>query len=84
MPQWQLRDIGIDPIAAKAEAEKSSWGAELLWQKPQWAKTAVGKAAVEKAAGAEAEAGQIGLAIIRAALKSIFAENALITSIMPR
>ena len=38
MPQWQLRDIGIDPIAAKAEAEKSSWGAELLWQKPQWAK----------------------------------------------
>jgi hypothetical protein len=48
------------------------------------AKTAVGKAALEKAAGAEAEAGQIGLAIIRAALKSIFAENALITSIMPR
>ena len=23
MPQWQLRDIGIDPVAAKAEAEKS-------------------------------------------------------------
>ena len=40
--------------------------------------------AVEKAAGAEAEAGQIGLAIIRAALKSSFAENTLITSIMPR
>ena len=38
MPQWQLRDIGIDPIAAKAEAEKSLWGAELPWQKPQWAK----------------------------------------------
>ena len=37
MPQWQLRDIGIDPIAAKAEAEKSLWGAELPWQKPQWA-----------------------------------------------
>ena len=37
MPQWQLRDIGIDPIAAKAEAEKSSWGAEPPWQKPQWA-----------------------------------------------
>ena len=36
------------------------------------------------AAGAEAEAGQIGLAIIRAALKSSFAENTLITSIMPR
>jgi hypothetical protein len=29
------------------------------------AKTAVDKAAVKKAAGAEAEAGQIGLAIIR-------------------
>ena len=43
-----------------------------------------GKSAVEKAAGAEAEAGQIGLAIIRAALKSSFAENTLITSIMPR
>ena len=79
MPQWQLRDIGIDPIAAKAEAEKSSWGAEPPWQKPQWA-----NAAVEKAAGAEAEAGQTGLAIIRAALKSSFAENTLITSIMPR
>jgi len=38
MPQWQLRDIGIDPIAAKAEAEKSSWGAELPWQKPRWVK----------------------------------------------
>ena len=37
MPQWQLRDIGIDPIAANAEAEKSSWGAEPPWQKPQWA-----------------------------------------------
>jgi uncharacterized protein YjiS (DUF1127 family) len=37
MPQWQLRDIGIDPIAAKAAAEKSSWGAEPPWQKPQWA-----------------------------------------------
>ena len=37
MLQWQLRDIGIDPIAAKAEAEKSSWGAEPPWQKPQWA-----------------------------------------------
>jgi hypothetical protein len=47
-------------------------------------KAAVEKAAVEKAAGAEAEAGQIGLAIIRAALKSSFAENTLITSIMPR
>jgi hypothetical protein len=47
-------------------------------------KTAVGKSAVEKAAGAEAEAGQIGLAIIRAALKSSFVENTLITSIMPR
>jgi hypothetical protein len=38
MLQWQLRDIGTDPIAAKAEAEKSSWGAEPPWQKPQWAK----------------------------------------------
>jgi hypothetical protein len=47
-------------------------------------KTAVNKAAMEKAAVAGAEAGQIGLAIIRAALKSIFAKNALITSIMPR
>jgi hypothetical protein len=36
MPQWQLRDIGIDPVAAKAEAEKSPWGAESPWQKPQW------------------------------------------------
>ena len=36
MPQWQLRDIGIDPVAAKAEAEKSSWGAEPSRQKPQW------------------------------------------------
>ncbi|MDB2639153.1 hypothetical protein N9Y91_09160 [Alphaproteobacteria bacterium] len=42
------------------------------------------KAAVEKAAGAEAEAEQIGLAIISAALKSSFAKNTLITSIMPR
>ena len=73
MPQWQLRDIGIDPIAAKAEAEKSSWGAEPPWKKRQW----------QKAQG-KAEAGQIGLAIIRAALKSSFAENTLITSIMPR
>jgi hypothetical protein len=48
------------------------------------AKTAVDKAAMEKAAVAGTEAGQIGLAIIRAALKSIFAENALITSILPR
>lgn len=38
MPQWQLRDIRIDPIAAKAEAEKSSWGAEPPWQKPKWTK----------------------------------------------
>ena len=36
MPQWQFSDIGIDPVAAKAEAEKSSWGAEPPWQKPQW------------------------------------------------
>ena len=28
MPQWQLRDIGVDPVAAKVEAGKSSWGAE--------------------------------------------------------
>ena len=32
MTQWQLRDIGIDPIAAEAEAERSSWGAESPWQ----------------------------------------------------
>ena len=38
MPQWQLRDIGVDPIAAKAEAEKSSWGAEPPWTKRQWQK----------------------------------------------
>ena len=38
MPQWQLRDIGIDPVAAKAEAEKSSWGAEPPWTKRQWQK----------------------------------------------
>ena len=38
MPQWQLRDFGIDPVAAKAEAKKSSWGAEPPWQKPQWTK----------------------------------------------
>ena len=39
MPQWQLRDIGVDPIAAKTEAEKSSWGAEPPWKKTQWQKT---------------------------------------------
>jgi len=69
---------------------RKSWGRKVIMGR--WtalAKTAVGKsavekAAVEKAAGAEAEAGQIGLAIIRAALKSSFAENTLITSIMPR
>ena len=38
------------------------------------------KAAVEKAAVAEVAARQIGLAIIRAALKSSFAENTLITA----
>ena len=38
MPQWQLRDICIDPVAAKAEAEKSSWGAEPPWTKRQWQK----------------------------------------------
>ena len=38
MWQWQLRDIGIDPVAAKAEAEKSSWGAEPPWTKRQWQK----------------------------------------------
>ena len=38
------------------------------------------KVAVEKAAVAEAAAGQIGLAIIRAALKLSFAENTLITA----
>ena len=38
MPQWQLRDIGVDHIAAKAEAEKSSWGAEPPWKETPWKK----------------------------------------------
>jgi hypothetical protein len=48
------------------------------------AKTAVDRAAVEKAAGAEAEEGQIGLAIIRVALNSTFAKDAPHKAIMPR
>jgi len=39
MPQWQLHDIGIDPVAAKAEAEKSSWGAEPPWKETPWKET---------------------------------------------
>jgi len=39
MPQWQLRDIGVDPIAAKTAAKKSSWVAEPPWKKTQWQKT---------------------------------------------
>ena len=39
MPQWQLRDFGVDPFAAKVEAGKSSWGAEPPWRGAQWKKT---------------------------------------------